>query len=327
MNILITGGAGFIGSHLTMALLNNGHTVTALDNFNTFYNPEIKWLNVKPFLQNDRYLLIQADIRDYSALQTEISPGAFDVFVHLAARAGVRPSIEQPLLYEQVNVQGTMNMLELAKECGVKKFVFASSSSVYGANKKTPFHEEDFVDNPVSPYAATKKAGELICYTYHSLYDISTSCLRFFTVYGPRQRPDMAIHKFTRLVDQGKPVPVFGKGDSRRDYTFIDDIIQGITSSIEYCDGYHIYNLGESKTVPLLYMIELIEKALGRKANLKFYPTQKGDVPVTYADISRAGADLGYEPKVPIETGIDRFVNWYQNQTVEANKGAHLNVD
>ncbi|MDZ7724146.1 MAG: GDP-mannose 4,6-dehydratase [candidate division KSB1 bacterium] len=320
MNILITGGAGFIGSHLSQALLDKGHVITVVDNFNSYYNPDIKRSNIKTCLQNNRYNLIKADIRDYPTLKTKLATRPFDVFIHLAARAGVRPSIEKPLLYEQVNVQGTTHLLELARECGVKKFIFASSSSVYGANRKTPFHEQDFVDNPVSPYAATKKAGELLCYTYHSLYDISVNCLRFFTVYGPRQRPDMAIHKFTRLIDQGEPVPVFGNGDSRRDYTFIDDIIQGIIGAIDHCDGYNIYNLGESKTVPLLAMIGLVEKALDRKANLTFLPAQKGDVPITFADISKARQDLGYAPQVSIEDGIEQFVNWYTDHRSDVKK-------
>lgn len=235
--------------------------------------------------------------------------------VHLAARAGVRPSIQHPLLYEKVNVQGTIHLLDRCRESGVAKFIFASSSSVYGANPKVPFAETDSVDHPISPYAATKKAGELICYTYHQLYDISVSCMRFFTVYGPRQRPDMAIHKFTRLIDQGEEVPIFGSGHSRRDYTFYTDIVQGLYHAMLSCDGYHIYNLGESKTVELLYLIRLIEKALRKKAKLDHKPEQPGDVPITYADISTAKKEISYDPRVPIEEGIPIFVEWFKKHS------------
>ncbi len=311
MKILITGGAGFIGSHLTEKLLHDGHEVTCLDNFNDYYDPNIKRKNIQSVVDHPQFKLVEADILDVSFLETLFDSQPFDVIVHLAARAGVRPSIQQPLLYEQVNVQGTMNLLELCKKHGIKKFVFASSSSVYGANKKTPFQETDFVDNPISPYAATKKAGELICYTYHKLYNISVNCLRFFTVYGPRQRPDMAIHKFARLIANGQPIPVFGSGKSRRDYTYIADILQGILGAIDNCDGYNIYNLGESNTVELLYLIELIQNALGMKALLDFQPDQPGDVPITYADISKARAELKYDPQINIEEGIKQFVKWF----------------
>lgn len=312
MKFLVTGGAGFVGSHLIENLLAEGHHIVCLDNFNKYYNPSIKRSNIQTALKNDQYQLIEGDILDDELLQSLFSGNSFDVIVHLAARAGVRPSIQDPLLYERVNVQGTMNLLEQCRIHGIKRFVFASSSSVYGANKKVPFSELDSVDNPISPYAATKKAGELICYTYHQLYGISVNCLRFFTVYGPRQRPDMAIHKFARLIHDGKPIPVFAQGKSKRDYTFIDDIVQGIKAAINHCDGYRIYNLGESKTVDLMYLIELLQKNLGKKAELEFLPDQPGDVPITYADISRAKQELKYNPQVGIEDGIERFTAWFK---------------
>lgn len=311
MDILVTGGAGFIGSHLIEHLLNIGHNIVCVDNFNDYYDPKIKRDNLRETLGNSGFELVECDILDQERLSAIFQRQHFDIIVHLAARAGVRPSIQQPLLYEKVNVQGTINLLELCREHQIGKFIFASSSSVYGANKKVPFSETDNVDNPISPYAATKKAGELICYTYSKLYNIDVSCLRFFTVYGPRQRPDMAIHKFTHLIYSGKPIPVFGKGDSRRDYTYIDDIVQGIHGAMMNCSGYNIYNLGESQTIELLSLIGLIERTLGKKAILEFKPEQPGDVPITYADISKAKADLNYSPQTPVETGIKRFVDWY----------------
>jgi UDP-glucuronate 4-epimerase len=314
MVILVTGGAGFIGSHLAEKLLQNGHTVHNLDNLNDYYDPAIKRDNMKRVRQHRQYHFYEGDILDESLLKSLFVQTRFDCIVHLAARAGVRPSIQEPLLYEKVNVQGTMNLLELCKQHDIKKFIFASSSSVYGANTKVPFSEDDWVDNPVSPYAATKKAGELICYTYHRLYQLSVTCLRFFTVYGPRQRPDMAIHKFTQLISNNRPIPVFGNGKARRDFTYIEDIIQGIESAIARCNLYHIYNLGESKTVELMYLIELLETALGKKAIIEFYPDQPGDVPVTFADIRRAKADLNYNPQIPIEEGIKLFIEWFQKK-------------
>jgi UDP-glucuronate 4-epimerase len=311
MVILITGGAGFIGSHLAEKLLRNGHSVHCLDNFNDYYDPAIKRNNIVWASQHPQYRFYQGDILDESFLKSLFSQTRFECIVHLAARAGVRPSIQEPLLYEKVNVQGTMHLLELCKQHDIKKFVFASSSSVYGANKQVPFSEDDRVDNPVSPYAATKKAGELICHTYHTLYQISVTCLRFFTVYGPRQRPDMAIHKFTQLIADNRPIPVFGSGKAKRDFTYIDDIIQGVEGAIAHCDQYHIYNLGESKTVELLYLIDLLQSALGKKATIQFYPDQPGDVPITFADIHRAQTDLKYNPQTPIEEGIKLFIKWF----------------
>ncbi|MFZ5516432.1 MAG: GDP-mannose 4,6-dehydratase [Candidatus Zhuqueibacterota bacterium] len=312
MHQLVTGGAGFIGSHLIERLLNEGHTVTCLDNFNDYYDPAIKRNNIKKALQHSNYSLIEADILDEPTLNEIFQSNRFDVIVHLAARAGVRPSVQNPQLYQEVNIRGTMNLLELAKTWSIKKFVMASSSSVYGNNTKVPFSESDPVDNPISPYAATKKACELIGYTYSALYDISVTCLRFFTVYGPRQRPDMAIHKFTKLIDQDKEIPIFGDGKAQRDFTYYTDIIEGLVASIERCNGYHVYNLGESRVVQLMELVTLIEKNLGKKARIKWSPAQPGDVKITYADIARARHDLDYNPRVAIEYGVSQFVEWYR---------------
>lgn len=312
MRILLTGGAGFIGSHFTQRVLDEGYSVDALDNFNTYYDPALKRANVRSFLDHSNYRLVEGDITDWPLVQALFAGQQYDCVVHLAARAGVRPSIREPLLYEQVNVQGTLNLLEACRQYDVEKMVFASSSSVYGKNNKVPFSESDPVDHPISPYAATKKAGELMAYTYHHLFGMSVSCMRFFTVYGPRQRPDMAIHKFSRLIAEGKAVPIFGDGSSRRDYTYIDDIIQGLYAATLRCQGYHIYNLGESATIALLQLIQLLEQGLGKKAQLEFHPDQPGDVPVTYADITRAREELGYQPSTSIETGIRSFTEWFK---------------
>lgn len=311
MKYLLTGGAGFIGSHFCENVLRNGHTVIAIDNFNDYYNPEIKRQNCAAFKDNPQVELIDGDILDTSLLDKLFEKNDFDVIVHLAARAGVRPSLSQPLLYERVNIQGTMELLQRAQQSGTPKFVMASSSSVYGNNKKVPFSEDDPVDNPISPYAAAK-ACELIGYTYHHLYNMNVTCLRFFTVYGPRQRPDMAIHKFTKLIANGEPIPVYGDGTTRRDYTYITDIIDGIEKSVQHCDGYHIYNLGESRTIQLHELISLIEESYGKKAIIDRLPMQPGDVECTYADISKAQAEIGYAPKVDIRDGIPEFVKWYK---------------
>ncbi len=309
--ILITGGAGFIGSHLTQRLLEEGLQIICLDNFDSFYDPRIKRFNISSFINHRYYKLIEGDIRDVKLLKDLFSREDIATIIHIAAKAGVRPSIKEPQLYGDVNVMGTINLLEMARHHHVKKFIFASSSSVYGVNQKLPFSEEDKVDNPVSPYAATKRAGELLCYTYHHLYSIPVVCLRFFTVYGPRQRPEMAIHKFTRLIYEDKPVPVYGDGSSRRDYTYIDDIIDGLVASIERELSYEIINLGESKTVELLDLISLIEKNLKKKAIIQWLPEQPGDVPITYADINKAKKLLDYNPSTNIEEGIERFVRWF----------------
>ena len=312
--ILVTGGAGSIGSNLVDRLLSEGDwQVSVVDDFNDFYDPAIKRDNVNRQKASQNYRLFEADIRDKDALAEVFRENAFDCIVHLAARAGVRPSLELPLLYSQTNVDGTVNLLELARKHGTKQFVFGSSSSVYGINAKVPFSEDDPIRQPISPYAATKAAGELICHTYTHLYGIRSVCLRFFTVYGPRQRPDLAIHKFARLLSEGKPIPVFGDGTTRRDYTYIDDILAGVRAAIDYSESdYEVINLGESRTVELRELIALLEKELGVAAKIDRQPLQPGDVPQTYADISRAKRLLGYNPQTQIEVGIQRFVEWFQ---------------
>jgi UDP-glucuronate 4-epimerase len=309
MKVLVTGAAGFIGSHLCEKLLADGRLVVGVDNFDDFYEPKVKWRNLENSLAHDNFGLLEADIRNAPAMNEAVGQD-IDVIVHLAARAGVRPSIEQPVLYGDVNVNGTVVMLEAARQNGVKKFIFGSSSSVYGNNEKIPFSEEDNVDFPISPYAATKKACELICHTYHSLYGIDMTCLRFFTVYGPRQRPDLAIHKFARLIEQDKPIPVFGDGSMMRDFTYIDDIVTGTAAAIDKCAGYNIYNLGESEPIKLSELIEHIEQALGKKAQKEHLPKQSGDAERTYADISKARKELGYEPGTHITGGLAKFVLW-----------------
>jgi UDP-glucuronate 4-epimerase len=313
MKALVTGAAGFIGSHLTERLLRDGWTVTGVDNFDTFYDPRVKRANIAGCLSLPSFRLVEADIRDKAALEKALGDD-IDVVVHLAARAGVRPSIAEPVLYVDVNINGTVTLLELARQRHVGRFIFASSSSVYGNNEKVPFSEEDNVDFPISPYAATKKAGELICHTYHHLYGMAITCLRFFTVYGPRQRPDLAIHKFARLIEEGKPIPVFGDGTMMRDFTYIDDILNGIVAAIERCTDYQIYNLGESQPISVTDLITELENALGKKATRKFLPPQPGDVERTYADVTKAEIQLGYKPSTSIATGLAHFVAWLRQQ-------------
>lgn len=313
MNILVTGAAGFIGSHVCEFLWERGHHLIALDNFNDYYDPRIKRHNVEKLFRRPRYELVEGDILDQNVLTTLFQTHHFDAIIHLAARAGVRPSIAQPMLYEKVNVRGTINLLEMARQQRIPKFIFGSSSSVYGEKRKVPFSEDDPVDNPISPYAATKKAGELVCYTYYHLYGIAVSCLRFFTVYGPRQRPDMAIYKFTNLIASGQKIPMYGDGSTKRDYTYITDIVDGIWRALENCSAYHIYNLGESRTIELSHLVDLIQNNLGMEAKIEKLPLQPGDVPITYADISRARKELGYNPQVTISEGIQRFVEWFKN--------------
>ncbi|MDQ5837187.1 MAG: GDP-mannose 4,6-dehydratase, partial [Acidobacteriota bacterium] len=300
-SVLVTGGAGFIGSHLVERLLGEGlWRVHVVDDFNDFYDPVVKRRNVAPHLSREDFHLTEADIRDRDALESVFRESAFDCVVHLAARAGVRPSLVEPLLYAETNIRGTLNLLELARAHGVRQFVFGSSSSVYGENEKVPFSEDDPVGRPISPYAATKAAGELLCHTYSHLWGLRSVCLRFFTVYGARQRPDLAIHKFARLISEGKPLPVFGDGTTRRDYTFIDDIIAGVRAGIDYeASAFEIINLGESRTVSLSELIALLERGLGREALIERRPTQPGDVPQTFADISKARRLLGYDPRTP----------------------------
>ncbi len=310
MSVLVTGGAGFIGSHLCEALLSAEREVVALDNFDDFYDPDVKRANLAACRRSPRFRLVEGDIRDGQTIDTLLRGSAVEIIVHMAARAGIRPSIQQPLLYQDVNVGGTAVLLEAARRHGVRKFIFAGSSSVYGNNRKVPFAESDNVDHPISPYAATKKAGELLCHTYHHLFGIDVTCLRLFTVYGARQRPDLAIHKFARLIEAGEPIPVFGDGSMERDHTYIDDIIDGILRAIERCEGYHIYNLGESRPVTLTDLIAALETTLGKRAVINRLPPQPGDVERTYADISLARRDLGYQPATRLEDGLERFVAW-----------------
>jgi len=310
--VLVTGGAGFIGSHLVEALLEEGRDVIAFDNFDDFYDPGIKRTNIATALKSPRFTLVKGDIRDAQQLDECLTTFRPTVIVHLAARAGVRPSVAQPALYQEVNCTGTINVLETARKYGIGQVVFGSSSSVYGANSSVPFREDARADGPISPYAATKRAGELLCHTFHHLYGIKITCLRFFTVYGPRQRPDLAIHKFARLITEGQEVPVYGDGSAQRDLTYIDDILQGVMRAIETPFDFDIFNLGESRTISVTQLINLLEESLGMKADVAFYPPQPGDVPITYADISKARDSLGYNPTTPIEEGIVRFVEWYR---------------
>jgi UDP-glucuronate 4-epimerase len=313
-NLLITGGAGFIGSHLVDRLLaSDVERITVVDDFNDFYNPSIKHDNIREHLKDPRYSIHEIDIRDGAALNQVFSDSNFDCMVHLAARAGVRPSLSEPQLYTETNINGTVNLLELARQHNIKQFVFGSSSSVYGINAKVPFSEDDPIRQPISPYAATKGAGELLCHTYSHLYGLRCVCLRFFTVYGPRQRPDLAIHKFAKLISQHKPIPVFGDGTTRRDYTYIDDIIDGVTAAIDYDkSNYEVINLGESRTVELRELITLLEKELDTHAIIERQPPQPGDVPQTFADVSKARELLNYQPKTQIEDGLHRFVEWFR---------------
>lgn len=309
-SLLVTGGAGFIGSHLVDRLLAAGHTVTVVDNFDPFYDPQTKEANVATHLPHPNYTLHRLDIRDLESLRQTLA-GDFDCIVHLAAKAGVRPSIEDPVAYQEVNVRGTQNLLELARDWKTPQFVFASSSSVYGVNPNVPWSEEDHVLKPISPYASTKLSGELLGHVYSHLYGIRFIGLRFFTVYGPRQRPDLAIHKFTHLIGQGKSIPFFGDGSTSRDYTFVSDTVNGILAAIDYRKTpYEVVNLGNDATVTLGEMVADIEQAVGRKAELERHPDQPGDVPRTWANIEKARRLFGYSPSVPFKEGIQRFVQW-----------------
>ena len=316
MRILLTGAAGFIASHLSDHLLNRGLSVVGLDSFDDFYDPATKEGNIARALDHDSFTLIRGDIRDREILKG--LPDGIDTIVHIAARAGVRPSIAHPVLYYDVNVTGTLNLMELAREREIRRFVFASSSSVYGNNIKVPFSEDDPVDHPISPYAATKKAGELLTHAYSHLYGISCLCLRFFTVYGPRQRPDLAIHKFARLLDSGEDLPMFGDGSSQRDYTYIVDIVQGVEGALDWVganEGVHdIVNLGESRTIGLGEMIQVLGEEMETSPRIRQLSEQPGDVVRTYADISKARRVLGYEPKWEFREGIRAFVKWYRER-------------
>jgi UDP-glucuronate 4-epimerase len=313
-SVLVTGGAGFIGSHLVDRLLAEGWHVTALDSFDPFYPKPVKIANLCSALAARQFQLVEADIREPDSLRARLA-GNYDAIVHLAAKAGVRPSIRDPIAYQEVNVRGTQNLLELAREWGTRQFVFASSSSVYGVNPAVPWREDDHVLLPISPYASTKVSGELLGHVYSHLYGIRFIALRFFTVYGPRQRPDLAIHKFARLMLAGAPVPVYGDGATRRDYTYVDDIVAGIRAAIDYdATRYEVVNLGNHRTVSLLEMLHAIEEATDRRAVLDWQPEQPGDVPQTFADIAKARSLLGYEPRTDFRTGVQRFAAWLLSQ-------------
>lgn len=310
---MITGGAGFIGSNLVDRLLAlNPARLVVLDNFDDFYSTSVKRANIADHLRQRNYRLIETDIRNYNELKQVFADEVFDTIIHLAAKAGVRPSLADPRGYHEVNVTGTLNLLELAQRNDIKKFVFGSSSSVYGAKAVAPFRE-DAPLLPISPYAATKASGELLAHTYSHLYGMNITCLRFFTVYGPRQRPDLAIHKFARLIASGQPVPVFGDGSAERDFTYIDDILNGIAAAAEYdATPFEVINLGASQTVTVKQMIEGLEEALGQKATLDYQPPQPGDVPRTHADVSKARQLLNYQPTTPFAVGIRRFAEWFE---------------
>jgi UDP-glucuronate 4-epimerase len=313
VNFLVTGGAGFIGSHVCERLLGEGHAVWAFDDLNDFYDPQIKRGNLRDIQSLAKpFTFVPGDLTDRGVLAELFGEVQFDQVIHLAARAGVRPSLQQPALYQRVNVEGTVNVLESARLHGVKKITIASSSSVYGVNAKVPFSESDPIFSAISPYAASKLACEALGHVYHHIYGLDVAMLRFFTVYGPRQRPDLAIHKFAQLISAGKPIPVFGDGSTARDYTFITDTLEGILACTRQEFGFEIFNLGESQTVKLSELIALLEQALGKPAIIDRQPPQPGDVPITFADVSKARAKLGYQPRVKIAEGIPLFVDWFR---------------
>jgi UDP-glucuronate 4-epimerase len=314
MRTLVTGGAGFIGSTLVDRLLHDGGEVLALDNFDSFYPEAAKRANLAGALRSPQFRLVEADLRDRDTIHRTVREFGPDAIAHLAARAGVRPSIDQPALYTAVNVLGTTHLLEAA--CLLKalpKFVFASSSSVYGDRTDAPFRESDPVDHPISPYAATKKACELLAYSFHHLQGLSVTGLRLFTAYGPRNRPDLAVAKFASLIERGEPIPMFGDGSTRRDYTYVGDLVDGIVRALDRCSGHHLYNLGNSSPIELRTMIATLGHALGKAPIIKQLPEQPGDVKQTYADISLAETELGYSPRMPFEEGVARFVEWYRS--------------
>jgi UDP-glucuronate 4-epimerase len=327
-HILVTGGAGFIGSHLTSRLLARGDRVTVLDDFNDFYPPALKRRNAARLAAGpggERLRLAEGDIRDAALVERLFAGAGFAAVVHLAARAGVRPSLREPVLYEEVNCIGTLRLLEAARRHGPRRFLFGSSSSVYGINSKVPFAEGDEVNLPISPYATTKRTGELLCYNYHHLYGLNAACLRFFTVYGPAQRPEMAIHKFTDLLARGRTVPLFCDGSSRRDYTYVDDIVDGLLATLDRLDstpGFEILNLGGAETTSLADLVRLIAAELAVEPHIEYLAAEPGDVPITYADVSKAARLLGYSPKVSIREGLRRFVRWYLEQDMGAGAPA-----
>jgi UDP-glucuronate 4-epimerase len=325
--ILVTGGAGFIGSHVCERLLKNGHPIAIVDDCNDFYPPQFKEANLAEIRTQGRVIFYKRDICDAEGMNQIFQQHRPEVVIHLAARAGVRPSLEEPLLYERVNIGGTLVLLEAARRTKVRKFVLASSSSVYGIANRVPFSEADLSMQPISPYAATKLSAEHICHTYSHLYRLPVSALRFFTVYGPRQRPDLAIRKFTQMIDEGRPVPVFGDGTSGRDYTYVEDTVNGILAAMEHDHLFEVFNLGNSHPVPLAHMIATIEQTLGKRANIRRLPDQPGDVPITYADISKANRLLGYAPQIPFEDGIRRFAGWYsriRSAATDPSPAVHL---
>ena len=320
MNLLVTGGAGFIGSHLSARLLARGDRVVVLDDFNDFYDPALKRGNVAPFASNPRFRLVEGDIRDRALVFRTFAEERFDAVLHLAARAGVRPSLRDPVLYEEVNCVGTLHLLEASVAHGRPLFVFASSSSVYGINSKLPFSEEDPIDRPISPYATTKRAAELHVYTAHHLHGLRAFCLRFFTVYGPRQRPEMAIARFIRSIEEDVPIPFYGDGTSRRDYTYIDDIADGVEAALDRGpeSAFEIVNLGGARPVTLSDLVAEVERATGRKARLDRQPFQPGDVPVTYASVEKAERLLGFRARVPLAEGLKRSVEWFRERKADA---------
>jgi UDP-glucuronate 4-epimerase len=312
VNFLVTGGAGFIGSHVCERLLHGGHHVWAFDELNSFYDPQLKRRNIRDIQTLAKpFEFIHGDITDRAALDELFASVKFDQVIHLAARAGVRPSLAEPALYQRVNVEGTVNVLEAARQAGVKKIIIASSSSVYGVNSKVPFAESDPIFAAISPYAASKLACEALGHVYHHVYGMDIAMLRFFTVYGPRQRPDLAIYKFAKLIRAGKPIPVFGDSSTARDYTYVNDTVDGVMACTQKEFGFEIFNLGESQTVTLSRLIELLENALDKKAIIDRQPAQPGDVPLTFADISKSRANLGYQPHIKIEQGIALFIDWF----------------
>ena len=322
MTILVTGAAGFIGSHLCETLLKDGHRVVGLDNFDPFYDPAVKWSNTRWALDQPGYKLEQGDIRDRQLLRQIFTQQPVDVVIHLAAKAGVRPSILHPGEYFDVNVNGTLQILESMAEARVKRLLFASSSSVYGNQAKTPFSETDDVSHPISPYAASKRSGELLAHTYHHLYGMDVACLRLFTVYGPRQRPDLAIHKFAQLALENRPIPLYGDGRTRRDYTFVADIVQGMRQLLELPSwGYEIFNLGGGKPVTLMDMVRALETALKRSLEVQFMPKQAGDVEQTFADVRKAFQYFGYQPRVDLQEGVKQFTAWLQHTVAGAMAG------
>lgn len=312
--VFITGVAGFIGTHVARSLLERGDRVAGLDNFDPFYDRAIKKRNLEGLGRFPKFSFLEGDIRDVAALARWGKGERPDALIHLAAKAGVRPSVLDPAGYADVNVTGTVRVLDWARDRAVLRVLFASSSSVYGGNTKVPFAEDDVVDRPVSPYAATKKAGELLCHTYCHLYGMNIAALRFFTVYGPGQRPEMAIHAFTRRLFEGKEIGIFGDGSSRRDYTFIDDAVQGVRGALDAPPGYRVYNIGESRTTSLSDLLSLLERTAGLRAVRRHLPPEPGDVAMTFADISRARAEIGYDPRTPLETGVEIFVKWYRDR-------------